>query len=184
MFLCSAIRWPTESDLKKTVQTTFPELTSEDSSSRNELLLAVVPHIANCRAHSPGLHLFCRKAPKQINRQPRRIGRSQPPLTILLLEDYRHSIVRWLHELIRVCSDDGVGVNYVFGSLVYSILPTTGEREQRVISKGDREWLLRLRIDLHPFKKQSAGTKQRRRFTASRNTGLVLMVSAFALIVE
>ena len=58
------------------------------------------------------------------------------------------------------------------------------EREQQTILHTDCIRLLRLHINLLPFIYEVSGHRQRRRFIASRYVGLVVMVSAFALIVR
>jgi hypothetical protein len=58
------------------------------------------------------------------------------------------------------------------------------EREQQTILHTDCIRLLRLYINLLPFIYEVSGHRQRRRFIASRYVGLVVMVSAFALIVR
>ena len=57
----------------------------------------------------------------------RGVGRCHPSLVILRRKDHRHSIVDRLDEFIRVCGNDGVGLQRLSRGLVLLSLPESSK---------------------------------------------------------
>lgn len=67
--------------------------TQHRASNRRYQFRCIVPHVSDCAAYLPGLHLFRWIRPEQIRWQMSRLTRFQPSLVILWSQDHWHTIM-------------------------------------------------------------------------------------------
>src|ERR1017187_7038745 len=88
-----------------------------------------------------------------------RISGCQPSLVIAPLKYHGHSVVYRLHQLIRVCREDGERSQLLSCRSVLPYFPEASECEHRVVLDFNREWLFVLLIDLVPLIEQIGRNK-------------------------
>src|ERR1035438_9042862 len=64
---------------------------------------------------------------------------------------HRHPVVYRLHQFIRACGDDRIGLQRLPGGLVLPFVPQASECEEFSVLHGDGIRLLALRIQYLPF---------------------------------
>src|ERR1039458_5645276 len=99
-------------------------------------LRVIIPHIPYAVAHGPGAHALGRVGTKQIYGRPLFRLWIEPAIVVFWFKDYRHAVVNRLHQLIRIGSEDGEGLERF---LVFALPPVPQSRESVGLAALERE---------------------------------------------